>query len=57
MFFTEQTPENLNQTIEEFETKEFDYKQIKEYAYNFDVSTFKQNLVEFIESKLPKTED
>ncbi|MDD4530715.1 MAG: glycosyltransferase, partial [Candidatus Gracilibacteria bacterium] len=54
MFFTEQTPESLNQTIEEFETKEFDYQQIREYAYNFDVSTFKQNLVEFIESKIEK---
>lgn len=54
IFFSEQTVESLNKTIEEFESKEseFDYKEIREYAYNFDVSNFKKKLVEFIESKL-----
>lgn len=52
VFFQEQTVESLNSAIERFETMEFDYKRIREHAYNFDVRVFKEKLVKFIESKI-----
>jgi hypothetical protein len=52
VFFQEQTVESLNEAIERFETMEFDYKRIREHAYNFDVRVFKDKLVKCIESKL-----
>jgi len=52
VFFCEQTVESLNDAIERFESMEFDYKRIREHAYNFDVRVFKEKLVKFIESKI-----
>jgi glycosyltransferase involved in cell wall biosynthesis len=52
VFFSEQTVESLNEAIERFESMEFDYKRIREHAYNYDVRVFKDKLVSFIESKL-----
>ena len=45
VFFAEQTIESLNEAINRFETMTFDHKQIREYAYNFDVRVFKESLI------------
>ncbi|EKE26672.1 MAG: hypothetical protein ACD_4C00199G0001 [uncultured bacterium (gcode 4)] len=53
VFFEEQNIESLNKAIEKFENIEFDSVKIREYSYNFDISIFKKELIEFIESKIP----
>ncbi len=52
IFFSEQTAESLNKTIEEFEKLEFNPKKIREHSMQFDKKTFKKNLLGFINSKL-----
>lgn len=50
IFFDKQSIESLNSSIEDFEKREFDYHKLREYSYNFDVSNFKKEFVEFIET-------
>lgn len=52
MFFKYQTVESLNNTIEEFEKREYDYEKIREYSYNFDVSIFKKELYNLVIEKI-----
>lgn len=52
VFFEEQTTKSLNAAIEKFEKMEFDPKKIREYSYNFDISVFRRDLIEFIEDKI-----
>lgn len=51
-FFDEQTPESLNKTIELFESKIYDYKEISLYANKFSNEIFKQKIYDYIASKL-----
>ncbi|MCK9272193.1 glycosyltransferase [Candidatus Gracilibacteria bacterium] len=51
VFFEEQTVESLNGAIEKFETLEFDYHKIREYSYNFDISIFNKEILNFIKEK------
>ncbi|MDD2486916.1 MAG: glycosyltransferase [Candidatus Gracilibacteria bacterium] len=52
VFFEQQTVESLNLAIDKFEKMVFEPKKLREYAYNFDVSIFRKDLMEFIESKI-----
>jgi len=54
IFFKEQTVENLNETIDKFETMIFDTEEIKKYTEKFDKKVFKKELLHFIEDKLKK---
>lgn len=51
LFFENQTPEILNQAIEELETTEFVYNQIHEHATKFSNLNFQKKLKEFVELK------
>lgn len=51
IFFSEQTPESLNETIEKFEKLHFDYKKIRAYTKKFDSSIFKEKLNDFVKEK------
>jgi len=51
IFFSEQTPESLNETIEKFEKLHFDYKKIRAYTKKFDSSIFKEKFNDFVEEK------
>lgn len=52
LFFSSQNIESLNNTIEKFEEMHFNYEYIREHALKFDKEIFKNNLKQFIESKL-----
>ena len=52
VFFEKQTPESLNETIERFETMNWDTKTIRKHAENFDKEIFKEKIEACIEEKL-----
>lgn len=52
IFFDKQTPDSLNDAVTEFEKRGFDYKKIREYAYNFDISIFEKKIQDFVEECL-----
>ena len=54
VFFESQTSNNLNKTIEEFETMSFDAKEIRQHAMKFDKEIFKKNILKFVEKELNK---
>jgi len=54
LFFDQQTPDSLNEAVEYFEKKEADFspEAIVEHARLFDKTIFKENIMEFIQSKM-----
>ncbi|EKE27855.1 MAG: Glycosyl transferase, group 1 [uncultured bacterium (gcode 4)] len=52
IFFEEQTVESVNKAIEEFEEREYDPLKMREYTYNYDISNFRKEFLEFVESKV-----
>ena len=54
IFFSEQTAQSLNETIEKFETMQFDSEGIKKHTANFSKEIFQEKLVKFIEAKIKK---
>lgn len=48
VFFSEQNIDSLNNAIDDFEKRKFDYLKIREYSYNFDISEFKNNIIDYI---------
>jgi glycosyltransferase involved in cell wall biosynthesis len=54
IFFEEQTVESLNNTIEQFETMQFNAGEIRKHAEQFDKEIFKENIYKFIQDKLEK---
>ncbi len=48
IFFQEQTPAALEQTIRSFETKTFDPKIVSEYTQQFSPDIFRKNMMNFI---------
>lgn len=49
IFFNEQTVESLNKAIQEFETMNFDYKEIRQIAEKFDKKIFNEKILQFLE--------
>jgi len=49
IFFKKQTVESLNTAIDEFETMDFNYQDIREYALKFDKKNFEKEILEFVE--------
>lgn len=41
----------MNEAIERFERREFDSLKIREYTYNYDITNFRKEFLEFVESK------
>ena len=50
VFFSPQTPDALNETIERFEKLEWDKAKIREHAENFSTETFQEKILEYIET-------
>lgn len=53
VFFSEQTPENLAQAIDQFKAMRFDHKVVTESAHNFSEEAFIQRLQAVIEKSQP----
>lgn len=51
IFFKEQTVEDLSKAIKKFEKKDFDPKEIRAHAKEFDVERFKEKIKKHIEKK------
>ena len=51
IFFDEQNVESLNEAITKFEKMNFDYKEIRKHAENFDSKIFKNRILKFIEDR------
>jgi glycosyltransferase involved in cell wall biosynthesis len=49
VFFDEQTVESLNEAILKFESRTFDYKEIRKHSEKFSKERFKAELLSFIE--------
>lgn len=52
LFFDKQTEKSLNIAINQFEKISFNYKEIREYAMNFDKEVFKKEILEFINKNI-----
>lgn len=52
LFFTEQTVDSLNNTIELFEKSYFNYEEIRDHSLNYDKNIFKEKLLNFINKKI-----
>jgi len=52
IFFKNQTSNSLNKAIEKFEKLNFNNKEIRNHALNFDSKIFKENIINFIKEKL-----
>ena len=52
VFFDKQEIDNFNNAICEFEKLKFDYKIIRKHSKKFDEKIFKQNILNFIKSKI-----
>lgn len=50
-FFKEQTPESLNDAVNRFDSMTFDKAKLIEHALEFDVSVFRKQILEFVESR------
>lgn len=48
-FFSPQTPEALNETLEKFETMTFDLEAIREHAKGFSKEVFQKKILDFIQ--------
>lgn len=49
LFFDEQTPESLKETLKKFKSENFDPRTIRAYAEKFDKDIFKDRIAKFIE--------
>jgi glycosyltransferase involved in cell wall biosynthesis len=49
LLFTPQTPEALNEAIEQFEKMEWDTETIKNHAENFSKERFREKIKNYIE--------
>ncbi len=54
LFFDRQEIRSLNNTIERFETMNFDYTAISKHASRFSVERFEKELIQFIDEKWAK---
>jgi len=52
VYFSEQTVESLNDSINNFEWLEFDFNYIRNHALSFDKENFKNNILTFIKKRL-----
>ncbi len=54
LFFDRQEIRSLNNTIERFETMDFDYAAISKHASRFSVDRFEKEIVQFVDEKWAK---
>lgn len=52
IFFDQQTSKSLNSCIKEFESKNFDQREIHSNATKFDTKNFQKNLKEFVDKQI-----
>jgi glycosyltransferase involved in cell wall biosynthesis len=50
VFFSPQTPETLNETMERFEKMEWDREKIREHAEGFSKENFQESIRNYIET-------
>ena len=48
LFFDEQTPASLNKALNQFESINFNYKEISEHAQKFSIKNFKDNFLKLM---------